>query len=444
MANVVIVGMQWGDEGKGKIVDLLCPAFDAVVRYQGGNNAGHTVKFRDRHFALNLVPSGVLHPEMLCVLGNGMVIAPDALLAELARLYEAGVRFDGRLFVSNRAHVLLPLHATLDQAREGARGQTKIGTTARGIGPAYESKVSRSGVRMADLFAPDLEDRLRALLARIEAELRSLGVEESVGHPSALADQCRAWGEKLRPALRDTERLLNDWIAAGKSLLFEGAQGTLLDVDHGSYPFVTSSNTTAGGAATGTGVPPSRLDGAIGVLKAYTTRVGAGPFVSELEGEAGEFLRRRGNEFGTVTGRPRRCGWLDLVAARYARLLNGVDAIALTKLDVLDDFDELQVCVGYRVNGEVLRELPASRHALENAAPVLRAVKGWKRSTGGVLEVADLPPAARDYLGLIEEEVGAPVALVSTGPRREETALTGDPALARLTSGRLAAVLAQR
>ena len=215
MANVVIVGMQWGDEGKGKIVDLLCPAFDAVVRYQGGNNAGHTVKFRDRHFALNLVPSGVLHPEMLCVLGNGMVIAPDALLAELGRLYEAGVRFDGRLFVSNRAHVLLPPHATLDQAREGARGQTKIGTTARGIGPAYESKVSRSGVRMADLLAPDLDDRLRALLARIEAELRSLGVEESVGHPSALADQCRKWGEKLRPALRDTERLLNDWVAEG-------------------------------------------------------------------------------------------------------------------------------------------------------------------------------------------------------------------------------------
>ncbi|HEX5761470.1 MAG TPA: adenylosuccinate synthase [Thermoanaerobaculia bacterium] len=444
MANVVIVGMQWGDEGKGKIVDLLCPAFDAVVRYQGGHNAGHTVKFRDRHFSLNLIPSGILHPEMLCVLGNGMVVAPDALLAELARLYEAGVRFDGRLFLSNRAHVLLPPHATLDRAREGARGQTRIGTTARGIGPAYESKAARYGVRMADLSAPDLDDRLRAQVTRIQAELEALGVAESVGHPSALADQCRAWGEQLRPALCDTERLLNDWAAEGKSLLLEGAQGTLLDIDHGTYPFVTSSNTTAGGAATGTGLAPTRLDGALGVLKAYTTRVGAGPFVSELQEEAAEFLRRRGNEYGTVTGRPRRCGWLDTVAARYARRLNGVDAIALTKLDVLDDFEELQVCVGYRVRGEVLRDPPASRHALESAEPVLRAVRGWKKSTAGVLEVEDLPAAARDYLALVEEEVGAPVVFVSTGARREETAVRDHPALARLTSGRLAAVLEQR
>ncbi len=444
MANVVIVGMQWGDEGKGKIVDLLCPAFDAVVRYQGGHNAGHTVKFRDRHFALNLVPSGILHPEMRCVLGNGMVVAPDAFLAELARLFEAGVRFDGRLFVSNRAHVLLPGHAVLDRAREGGRGETRIGTTGRGIGPAYESKAARSGLRMADLLAPDLEERLRAQLVRVQVEVQSLGGGEPLDHPAALADRCRAWGEQLRPCLSDTERLLNGWLDEGRSLLFEGAQGTLLDLDHGTYPYVTSSSTTAGGAAAGTGVPPTRLDGAVGVLKAYTTRVGAGPFPSELAGDAGEFLRRRGNEYGTVTGRPRRCGWLDVVVARHARLVNGIDAVALTKLDVLDDFDEIQVCVGYRVRGEVTRELPAGRQALESAEPVVRPVRGWKRDTRGVLDFADLPQAARDYLALIEEEVGAPVVLVSTGPRREETAVREHPALGRLTSGRLGAVLEQR
>ncbi|HTQ79035.1 MAG TPA: adenylosuccinate synthetase, partial [Thermoanaerobaculia bacterium] len=279
MANVIIVGMQWGDEGKGKIVDLLCPAFDAVVRYQGGHNAGHTVRFRDRHFSLQLIPSGILHPEMLCVLGNGMVIAPDALLSELGRLYEAGVRFDGRLFLSNRAHVLLPCHAELDQAREKARGAGRIGTTSRGIGPAYESKASRYGLRLCDLFDADLEERLRVQLHRIQAELTSLG-GEPLAPPAAFADQCRAWAERLKPSLADTEQLLNGWIAAGKSLLFEGAQGTLLDIDHGTYPFVTSSNSTAGGAATGTGVAPTRIDGVLGVLKAYTTRVGGGPMVS--------------------------------------------------------------------------------------------------------------------------------------------------------------------
>src|SRR5690349_12545802 len=312
MANVVIVGMQWGDEGKGKIVDLLCPAFDVVVRYQGGHNAGHTVRFRDQHFSLHLIPSGILHPDMLCVLGNGMVVAPDALLSELARLYEAGVRFDGRLFLSNRAHVLLPCHAELDKAREEAQGAGKIGTTSRGIGPAYESKVSRFGLRMVDLFAPDLEDRLRLLLSRIQHELSSLK-GEPLASPAAYADQCREWGERLKPSLRDTEQLLNGWVREGKNILFEGAQGALLDVDHGTYPYVTSSNSTAGGAGTGTGVPPRRIAGAIGVLKAYTPRVGGGPFPSELSHPTADFLRRRGNEFGTTTGRPRRCGWFDAV-----------------------------------------------------------------------------------------------------------------------------------
>ena len=442
-ANTIIVGMQWGDEGKGKIVDLLCPAFDAVVRYQGGHNAGHTVKFRDRHFSLQLIPSGILHDGMLCVMGNGMVISPEHFLSELGRLHEAGVRSEERLFVARRAIVLLPCHAALDQAREAARGEGKIGTTSRGIGPAYESKVSRYGLRMCDLFAPDLEDRLALQLGKIQAELGSLG-NESIPHPAEYADRCRAWGESLRPFLRDTEQLLNGWIADGKSLLFEGAQGTLLDVDHGTYPFVTSSNSTSGGACTGTGVPPNRIDGAIGVLKAYTTRVGGGPFPSELSGDVAEFLRARGNEYGTVTGRPRRCGWMDTVVARYARLINGIDLIALTKLDVLDDFDEIPVCTGYRLGGEVVRDLPCDRWSLENAEPILKTLKGWKRSTVGILEEKDLPREAREYIDFIQEEVGAPIVLISTGPRREETLVLDQPDLARLTSGRLGRVLEQR
>jgi len=443
MANVIIVGMQWGDEGKGKIVDLLCPAFDGVVRYQGGHNAGHTVRFRDRHFSLHLIPSGILHPGMLCVLGNGMVIAPDAFLKELDRLHEAGVDSEDRLFISNRAHVLLPCHALLDQAREEARGEGKIGTTSRGIGPAYESKVSRCGLRMCDLFAPDLDERLRAQVGKIRSELESLGAEPCP-EAAVYADLCRQWGERFKPRLRDTEQLLNRWIAEGKNLLFEGAQGALLDIDHGTYPYVTSSNSTSGGACTGTGVPPTRIDGAIGVLKAYTTRVGGGPFPSELSGDIAEFLRKRGNEYGTTTGRPRRCGWLDTVVARYAQLLNGVDAIALTKLDVLDDFDEIPVCTGYRVNGQILRDLPPDQHSLENAEPILHTMKGWKTSTVGILDESDLPPAARDYIDFIEQEIGAPCAMISTGPRREETLIHEDGVLDGLTSGRMAQVLAQR
>jgi len=444
MANVIIVGMQWGDEGKGKIVDLLCPAFDAVVRYQGGHNAGHTVRFGERHFSLQLIPSGILHEGMRCVLGNGMVVAPDALLAELARLAEAGVRADGRLFLANRAHVLLPFHAELDRAREAAWGGGKIGTTARGIGPAYQSKMMRTGLRACDLAAPNVEELLRFEMVGIEVELKSLG-GTSLPSPAFYGDQCRAWAERLAPCLRDTEQLLNGWIDAGRSLLFEGAQGTLLDVDHGTYPYVTSSSSTAGGASTGTGVPPTRIAGALGVLKAYTTRVGGGPMVSELTDATGEFLRQRGNEYGTVTGRPRRCGWLDTVVARYGRLVNGIDAVALTKLDVLDGFDEIPVCVGYRTGtGKVLRDLPPGRADLEGAQPVLRVMKGWKTETVGILDHGDLPAAARDYVDLIEQEVGAPVALVSTGPRREETIVRENPALARLTEGRLERIVEQR
>ncbi len=440
MANVVIVGMQWGDEGKGKVVDLICPAFDAVVRYQGGHNAGHTVKFADRHFALHLIPSGILRSATRCVLGNGMVVAPDAFFKELEGLEAAGIDATGRLFVSQRAHAVLPTAVLLDKAREAARGDAKIGTTARGIGPTYEGKISRYGLRICDLGSDRLEEKLRALLTRADAELRSLG-QAGVERPARLADQCRAWHERLVPYLADTELLLNRWSKEGKDILLEGAQGTLLDIDHGTFPYVSSSSSTAGGAATGTGLPPTALTGAIGVLKAYATRVGEGPFVTEIEDEAGEFLRSRGNEFGTTTGRPRRCGWLDLVAARYAQRINGIDAIALTKLDVLDELEEIKVCVGYRLGGKVHRETSAIFEGDEPFEPVYTTMPGWKQSTVGARELGDLPVEARDYLEMIEDEVGARLGLISSGPRREETILC--PGLKPLLGDRFSDVAAQ-
>ncbi len=443
MANIVVVGMQWGDEGKGKIVDLLCPAFDAVVRYQGGHNAGHTVRFGDRHFALRLIPSGILHPAMRCVMGNGMVVSPDAFFEELEQLRAAGIDPRGRLHLSTRAQALLPAHVALDQAREKAAGRGKVGTTGRGIGPAYEMKISRFGVRLGELAADGIGERLRAQLARLEPELQALGADPP-GLPGRLEDLCRLWAHRLEPFLADTEHLLHGWIEEGKALLLEGAQGSLLDVDHGTYPFVTSSNPTAGGAATGSGIPPTAIHGALGIVKAYTTRVGGGPFPGELLDATGDFLRKRGNEFGTVTGRPRRCGWFDAVAARYARRLNGVGLMALTKLDVLDELDTIQVCVGYRIRGEVVREFPSRLDRLEAAEPVLKSFPGWRESTVGVLEEGRLPRAARDYIGFLEEEVGAPFALVSTGPRREETLLRESPLLSSWLGPRLTEVLTER
>lgn len=439
MANVVIIGMQWGDEGKGKIVDLICPAFDAVVRYQGGHNAGHTVKFGDRHFSLHLIPSGIVHEGIDCVLGNGMVVNPDALFAELAKLETGGVDATGRLWISQRVPILLDDHARLDRAREEARGGRSIGTTSRGIGPAYETKVSRYGIRACDLASDDLEIRL--------AEQRSQTGAAAAGDESiaALVARCRAWHGRLAPYLTDTARLLDGWRRDGRRLLFEGAQGALLDVDHGTYPYVTSSNTTAGAAATGSGVPPTAIDGVLGILKAYSTRVGAGPFPTELTDEVGEHLRRRGNEFGTTTGRPRRCGWFDAVAASYATMLNGVDALALTKLDILDDFDQIPVCVAYRIDGVETTHFPADLAALERAEPVLEHLPGWKSSTSGLLEMDGLPPRARAYIRFLEERVGAPVVMVSTGPKREQTILDRDSAvLDRLASGALTEILAAR
>ncbi len=432
MASTLVLGMQWGDEGKGKVVDLLCPSFDGVVRYQGGDNAGHTVKFGDRHFALHLIPSGILHPGKRCVLGNGMVIHPPALLSELAGLAASGVEAGGRLFVSTRAHVILPAHIELDKAREAAAGDGRIGTTARGIGPAYETKAARFGLRLGDLGGGECEPRLERLMAHLGGELERLGAPAP--DPAEALALCRAWAEALAPMLADTAYLLDRWLSEGRSLLFEGAQGALLDLDHGTYPFVTSSSPTAGGAASGSGVAPCRIDSVLGVLKAYTTRVGGGPFVTELEGDGadgrvGGFLRERGNEFGTTTGRPRRCGWLDAVAARYARMLNGTGALALTKLDVLDTLDEVRICVAYRIDGEERRELPATVAELARTEPVYESFPGWQSDTVGATDYAELPGNARAYVAAVEEAVGAPVVLVSSGPRREETILRPGAAL---------------
>ncbi len=420
MSNTIVLGMQWGDEGKGKIVDLLTSAFDVVVRFQGGNNAGHTVKFGDRHFALHLIPSGILRPETPCLLGNGMVIDPESLFEEMEGLAAMDIDVGERLRVSDRAHVLLPLHRAVDQAREEASGKAKIGTTSRGIGPCYESKAARFGVRMADLVSPRLEARLERLLQRYEPELRDLGWEE-IPTLESLVTACRAWGERLQPHLADGVDQLHRWMEEGRDVLFEGAQGALLDLDHGTYPFVTSSSPTAGGACTGAGVAPRDIHGVLGVLKAYTSRVGMGPFVSELDNDTGEYLRARGNEFGTTTGRPRRCGWLDLVAARYARRLDGVDAIALTKLDVLDTLEEIPVCVAYRVDGRTLDTFPADIESLEDAEPVLETLPGWQADTVGTLTFDQLPKRAQEYVNYVEQRVGTPVGIVSTGPRREET-----------------------
>ena len=444
MANVVVVGMQWGDEGKGKIIDLLCPAFDAVVRFQGGNNAGHTVKFGsgegDEHFALHLIPSGILHEGVACYLGNGLVINPDAFLAEVAQLERRGIETAGRLRLSDRAHALTPVHVALDIVREEARGADRIGTTAKGIGPAYESKIGRTGIRLAELVAGGEAMRNRQIV-RV-ADFERPAAEGAELDPEAAAADFTRWAERLSPYLCDLSVELDDLMRKGGTVLFEGAQGALLDVDHGTYPYVTSSNSTTGGAATGSGVPPTAIDGAIGVVKAYTTRVGEGPMPTELVDDIGLHLRERGHEFGTTTGRPRRCGWLDLVVLRHASRVNGARCLALTKIDVLDELEELQVCVAYRIGGEVVRNLPAVTDRLEVAEPIYRTFPGWMQDTRGVLERHDLPRAALDYIDFLEQELDASADLISSGPRREETVVSGGGRLEGWLGDRFGAVQA--
>ena len=419
MSITVLVGAQWGDEGKGKIIDVLTWDAAWVVRYQGGANAGHTVEIGADRYVLHLVPSGILRAGCRCVIGNGVVVDPLALVEELDMLARAGIEVRDRLFISDRAHLVLPQHRALDAGGEAARTEgERIGTTQRGIGPAYEEKAARTGLRMGALRRPDLEAFLRAQTARRNAALEARGLPASDAESTARLIEA---GRRLAPFVVDTLPLLHEAVARGEAMLLEGAQGTMLDNDFGTYPFVTSSNATAGGAATGSGIPPHRIDRVIGVLKAYTTRVGEGPFPTERTDAVGERLRAAGREFGATTGRPRRCGWLDLVVARHAARINGVDAWALTKLDVLDGVDPLRICTAYRVGGATLDRVPSDVDELAGVEPVYEELPGWKGSVREATGYGALPPQARAYVERIESETGVPVGLLSVGPERDRT-----------------------
>jgi adenylosuccinate synthase len=431
MPNIVIAGAQWGDEGKGKIVDLLTGRVQVVARYNGGHNAGHTVIVDGRRFVLHLVPSGILHPGVLCVIGNGVVVDPQALEKERVELESLGVEVGDNLLLSDRAHLILPHQRGLEALSEDQRGSRKIGTTLRGIGPAYEDKAGRRGVTAGDALRPQtLASKLAEARRHYEEVLRGAGRTPEVDWEK-LVDELAAFGERHRSRIVDVSLVLQRQMAEGYSVLFEGAQATLLDLDHGTYPFVTCSAAAAGGAATGCGVPPTRIDGVIGVAKAYCTRVGTGPFPTEDRGASGEGLRERGGEYGATTGRPRRCGWFDTVAVRYAVRVNGFDTLALTKLDVLDTLDEIPVCTGYRFEGRELHELPSDVMVLEACQPVYETLPGWKASTSGLRDWKSLPDAARRYVDRLAELVGTEIGIVSTGPDREQTIVRGASALAR-------------
>ncbi|CAN5847410.1 adenylosuccinate synthase [soil metagenome] len=420
--NIAVLGAQWGDEGKGKIVDLLTPNFSIVARYQGGHNAGHTVYANGRKFVLRLLPSGILHDGVTCVIGNGVVIDPQALFAEIDEVSAAGVTIGDRLTISDKAHLILPYHRELDLLSEARRGERKIGTTSRGIGPAYEDKIARRGVRVGDLA--NMEALATAVQHNVAARNRI--IPESTMDAAQVLDELKQAWARMAPWVTDVSLFLARARQAGRSIMFEGAQGTLLDIDHGTYPYVTSSNATVGGVCTGLGVPPKAIDGVLGVTKAYTTRVGEGPLPTELTGELGNRLRESGQEFGAVTGRPRRCGWYDAVAVRYAVRVNGLDALALTKLDVLDGMSELQVCTSYRCKGATLTEMPGDQAQLAACEPVYETLPGWTTPTAGVRSFDALPAAARAYIARLEEVTGVAAAVVSTGSAREDTIIRDD------------------
>jgi adenylosuccinate synthase len=427
--NVVVIGTQWGDEGKGKIVDWLTDHVAGVVRFQGGHNAGHTLVIKGRKTILRLIPSGILHPQVKCFIGNGVVVSPEALLTEMDELEKAGIDVRSQLRISEAAPLILPHHIAIDQARERAKGEAKIGTTGRGIGPAYEDKVARRAIRIQDLYARErFASKLGEVLDYHNFVLRNYFNADTVDVQKTL-DTTLAIAERLRPMVADVSGEVNALIRDGKSILFEGAQAALLDVDHGTYPFVTSSNCVAGQAAAGAGVGPNQLHYVLGVAKAYATRVGAGPFPTELDDEVGERLRVKGNEYGSVTGRPRRCGWFDAAALKRAVQLNGLSGICITKLDVLDGLDVVRVAVGYRVgNCDETRDiLPVGAEALAICEPIYEEHPGWKESTVGVKSFEQLPRNAQAYLRRLEELAGAPVAIISTGPDREETIVLRHP-----------------
>jgi adenylosuccinate synthase len=418
MAVTVVVGCQWGDEGKGKIVDLLAGHSDVVARYQGGANAGHTVVRGDRTFVLHLIPTGALHPGVQCVLGSGLVVDPQRLLDEAAELARAGIELAGRLKVSGAAHVILPYHGLLDAWRE-RRAERPVGTTLRGIGPAYTEKAGRRGIRIADLLDPERLTRLVAV--QREEAARMIGSDAELPAAADVAGRLAALGREIEPWIADVPKLMDEAIRAGRRVILEGAQGTMLDLDHGTYPFVTSSNSVAGGACTGLGIGPTRIDSALGVTKAYSTRVGAGPFPTEDGGERGSALRKVGGEFGATTGRPRRCGWLDFVVLRYAVRVNGLDSLVVTKLDVLDELETIPVAVAYDTPAGRVHDLPSDMRLIENAIPVYEAHEGWLASTRSARKLSDLPTAARRYLETIERECRVPISMVSVGSDAEET-----------------------
>ena len=415
--NLAVLGAQWGDEGKGKIVDLLTPGFSIVARFQGGHNAGHTIYINGAKFILRLVPSGILHPGVTCVIGNGVVVDPEALFAELDELARNGIATRGRIVVSDKAHLILPYHRDLDLLSEARRGERKIGTTSRGIGPAYEDKIARRGIRVGDLIDPKgLEENVRD-----NVTARNRLVQDSTMDWKPVLTQLLKHADRMRPMIRDVSVMLNEATRAGAAILFEGAQGTLLDIDHGTYPFVTSSNASIGGVCTGLGIPPKAIGHVLGVAKAYTTRVGEGPFPTELFGEMGNRLRETGSEYGAVTGRPRRCGWYDAVAVRYAARINGLDGLALTKLDVLDGLDRIDICTAYRSGTRTLTEFPSDVGQLAQCEPVYESLPGWAAPTKGIRRFEALPQAARDYIARLEEVSGVRAAIVSTGSERDDT-----------------------
>ncbi len=425
--NVVVIGTQWGDEGKGKIVDLLTDKADAVVRFQGGHNAGHTLVIQGRKTVLHLIPSGILRDDVRCLIGNGVVLSPGALLEELEMLEAGGLEARSRMGISESCPVILPYHIALDQARESARGKKAIGTTGRGIGPCYEDKVSRRGIRLGEMLdAEHFKERLREVMDYHNFSLEHLFKFETVDYQQVL-DQALAQAEQIRPLIEDVPGSLHTLRRQGRSVMFEGAQGALLDIDHGTYPYVTSSNTIAGGAAGGSGVGPCDIDYVLGIVKAYTTRVGAGPFPTELFDADGDYLGEKGHEFGATTGRKRRCGWLDAVALRRSLQINSVTGMCITKLDVLDGLDTVKICVAYRLDGQEVDIPPVGADRFERCEPVYIEMPGWKESTVGAKTRDELPETARSYLRKVEELCETPIDIISTGPDREETIVLRHP-----------------
>lgn len=432
MGNVIILGAQWGDEGKGKMVDLFADRFQTVVRYQGGHNAGHTVFVGEQKFVLKLIPSGILREGVTAVIGNGVVVDPQALIDEIEMLEGLGINVRQKLLISNRAHVIFPFHRVIEGMSEAREDRTPIGTTARGIGPCYEDKIGRRGIRMADLIEGETFAELFRCLSEDKQIIANAFHLKHTLNFDEIREQYRSFAKRLSPLVSDTATFLNNAIRSGSSVLFEGAQGTMLDVDHGTYPFVTSSSAAAGGACTGTGVPPNKIDGIIGVSKAYITRVGAGPFPSEVEGPVADQIRTAGHEFGSVTGRPRRCGWFDVPLLRYTAAVNGFDSLIITKMDVLDELSEIPICVGYKLNGELIDTMPANQKMMEKIVPVFEVLPGWRTSTKGTRSLEALPAEARRYLDHLESLTGVEVGCVSTGPERTETLIVKGSKLEQL------------